>query len=489
MKNFLELIASLFGKGALSRVMGTRTNVVRFPNQESQRFITTDLNIEAASDAAVKQAYKYAEELFPSYPRMNDAEKLIFEGNLRRLDNAITDRGLKIKELEETQLPSAQLKNLKERLEKNGEDLKKTIDEKKSQSIVQGAIDDFLKTEKILDDFDRTGYVRATVRQIMREDIQAGKLKLPKEIENEIMQGLGEPIDTWRKVYGEGALEQIDSIADDLSKLRTEVQAAQMARSKFKFEPDVNRPPGSYTPEEEIESNVVPFKKKPDEPEKFAMGGNVESKGLDYLMGLSRPYATGGRVGFAAGTPKKILDLIAKANKELSKKKSMESMNPKTGELTIPKDPIKLAEEPKAGEGKFTKQQILEKIIQKTIETNPTDEYIQTTFPNFIKEIRANPELANNENVWKTFTQDFPENKRLVVYGDDTVDFFTKGEDLPKGMQQTQELSNTYGISMKEARRIKQMEPEDQVMEIKKLQVLKKRTEQAEGGLNYLMGL
>jgi hypothetical protein len=130
---------------------------------------------------------------------------------------------------------------------------------------------------------------------------------------------------------------------------------------------------------------------------------------------------------------------------------------------------------PKAGEGRFTKQQVLEKIIQKTIDANPTDEYVQTTFPNFIKEIRANPELANNENVWKTFTQDFPDNKRLVVYGDDTVDFFTKGENLPEGMRQTQELANTYGISMQEASRIKQMEPEDQVMEIKKLEVLKSK--------------
>ena len=142
---------------------------------------------------------------------------------------------------------------------------------------------------------------------------------------------------------------------------------------------------------------------------------------------------------------------------------------------------------PKAGEGRFTKQQVLEKIIQKTIETNPTDEYVQTTFPNFIKEIRANPELANNENVWKTFTQDFPDNKRLVVYGDDTVDFFTKGENLPEGMRQTQELADTYGISMQEASRIKQMEPTDQVMEIKKLEVLKKRTEQAEGGIAGLL--
>jgi hypothetical protein len=143
----------------------------------------------------------------------------------------------------------------------------------------------------------------------------------------------------------------------------------------------------------------------------------------------------------------------------------------------------------KAGEGKFTKQQVLEKIIQKTIDANPTDEYVQKTFPNFIKEIKAKPELANNENVWKTFTQDFPENKRLVVYGDDTVDFFTKGENLPEGMRQTQELANTYGISMEEATKIKQMEPTDQVMEIKKLEVLKSRTQNANGGLNYLMGL
>jgi hypothetical protein len=42
---------------------------------------------------------------------------------------------------------------------------------------------------------------------------------------------------------------------------------------------------------------------------------------------------------------------------------------------------------------------------------------------------------------------------------------------------------------MEEAMRIKQMEPEDQVMEIKKLEVLKSRTQNANGGLNYLMGL
>jgi hypothetical protein len=56
--------------------------------------------------------------------------------------------------------------------------------------------------------------------------------------------------------------------------------------------------------------------------------------------------ADGGRIGFAGGKSKAILDLIAKANKKLKGKKSMESINPKTGEVTVPKKPIRRAEEP-----------------------------------------------------------------------------------------------------------------------------------------------
>ena len=49
---------------------------------------------------------------------------------------------------------------------------------------------------------------------------------------------------------------------------------------------------------------------------------------------------------FAGGKSKTILDLIAKANKKLKGKKSMESVNPKTGEVTVPKKPIRRTEEP-----------------------------------------------------------------------------------------------------------------------------------------------
>jgi hypothetical protein len=75
-------------------------------------------------------------------------------------------------------------------------------------------------------------------------------------------------------------------------------------------------------------------------------GGTQQSLGLDYLTGMnpSEGYADGGRIGFKTGGGKKILDLINKANKELKSKKSMETVNPKTGEVTTPKEPVQVAQ-------------------------------------------------------------------------------------------------------------------------------------------------
>ena len=592
-------------------------------------------------------------------------------------------------------------------LEKAGKQLEqvgKKLEETKPEININEILQDYAKSQRAMQSEYRRGLTRATARNILFDDIKSGKIK------GMTLEQLGiakDPIEDFRKIYGENALEQLDSLTDMFAQMTGADEAARYAKTKFTFEPrkstlpetttieeakkaeqefGINKPepnkiltmpekkesfmdkirnimtrkqekPGDVTnikleidkrksiddlideynanqdrlrvPDEEggtlitydefqklskrnkeiadlleargisskpeveelkPEGIVIPFKKKP--PEEFAEGGITRTK-----------FASGGK-------GKKILDIIKNANKKLKGKKSMETINPKTGEVTVPDEFITTAEKqtkeftddemidyikkykeegptleeftkrineetgsnftpeqlahayrikvayphstpivdsqgkfiggglynppldvsisdrdtltksivqtrkakglsvpkkyqeelksaevvetpetpPKAGEGRFTKQQVLEKIIQSTIQANPTDEYVQTTFPNFIKEIRANPELANNENVWRTFTQDFPENKRLVVYGDDTVDFFTKGENLPEGMKQTEDLINTYGISMEEARRIKQMEPVDQVMEIKKLQVLKSRNQNAEGGLNYLMG-
>jgi hypothetical protein len=659
MKSLLDLIKALYGPKAISSTIGTRTNVIRLPSGKLQKYLSKELNIEAASDAAAQNAYKEMQELIPEVAKMNDGERLVFEGNLRRLKNKLEDSGLIQKENVSSGIVAIQSKI--DELKQAGKELEKVTGEKATLTDV---LNNLGASQISLSRMQDEGLVRAAARQILINDIKAGKIK---NITVSEAINMGEPLDPFRQIYGEGALEQLDSLIPNLRGLKTEVEAEKLARSKFKFEPDENRLPGSVSIEEgrkaeqefginkpakvsdfkaeatkrtsiddlidEYNANqdklrlsdeeggtaigyeefqkiqkrnediakaledkgisskveeapqaeIIPFRKKPTEPEGKADGGRIgyaygtPAMGLDYLtgMGPSKGYADGGRIGFKAGSGKKILGLISKPKKSIKEftddemiayiKKYKEEgptledftkrVNEQTGSNFTPEQlahayrvkvayphstpivdsqgkfiggglynppldvslsdretltksivqtrkakglsvPKKYQEETtapitqeKAGEGRFTKQEVLEKIIQKTIDANPTDEYVQTTFPNFIKEIRAKPELANNENVWKTFTQDFPENKRLVVYGDDTVDFFTKGENLPEGMKQTVDLADTYGISMQEARRIKQMEPTDQVMEIKKLEVLKSRTQNANGGLNYLMGL
>jgi hypothetical protein len=75
-------------------------------------------------------------------------------------------------------------------------------------------------------------------------------------------------------------------------------------------------------------------------------GGTQQPLGLDYLTGVepSEGYADGGRIGFKGGSSKKILDLINKANKELKAKKSMETIDRKTGEIGPAKEPVMTAE-------------------------------------------------------------------------------------------------------------------------------------------------
>ena len=138
----------------------------------------------------------------------------------------------------------------------------------------------------------------------------------------------------------------------------------------------------------------------------------------------------------------------------------------------------------KAGEGKFTKAQVLLERLKNTIKQNPDDKYVQETFPGFIKEIEADPKLADNPNVQEAFgLTDLSEttDQRLVEYSDGTLDFYTKGNQ--GGMESVQSLIDELGISQEEAIRIKQLEPEDQILEITKLRTLKNKPKKAKGGL------
>ena len=424
MKNLLDLIKSLYGPKALSSTLGTRTNVVIIPSSPLRRYLTKTLNIEGASDDAVIDAYKEMSQLVGNLPRMNDSEKLIFEGNLARLRNTMENRGLDTKTL------SQQLEQVEKQLEQKGKELEQAI-----KPNINDVLKDFAQAQKAYQLAQKSGYVRATAREIMREDILSKKLKLPKEVENEILNGLGNPIDVFRKAYGEDALEQLDSLGPVLGQFKTEMDAAKIARKKFNFQPKKIEAPETTTIEEakkaeqeyglnpktaevvdipekslmdkikdiftrkkaepaevknirseidkrkniddlidEYNANqdrmsltdeegetlisydefnklnrrkkeiadalenkgisskveeevkpegiVIPFKKKITEPEEKAEGGIIRSK-----------FASGGR-------GKKIKDIIDEVNKKLKGKKSMETVNPKTGEVTIPKNPV-----------------------------------------------------------------------------------------------------------------------------------------------------
>ena len=390
MKSLLDLIKSVFGPKAISSTIGTRTNVIRLPSGKLQKYLSKELNIEAASDAAAQNAYEEMKQLVPEVAKMNDAERLVFEGNLRRLKNKLESSGLIQGENVSSGITA--LESKVEQLKQAGKELEKVTGKKATLTDV---LNDLGASQQSMSRLNDEGLVRAAARQILINDIKSGKIK---NITVSEAINMGEPLDPFRQIYGEGALEQLDSLIPNLRGLKTEVDAEKLARSKFKFEPDENRLPGSVSIEEgrkaeqefginkpakvsdfkaeatkrtsiddlidEYNANqdrlrltddeggtlitypeynklkdrneaiakaledkgisskveeapqaeIIPFRKKPTEPEGKANGGAM---GLDYLTGQEPPkngYAGGGRIGFKIGSGKKLLNIISKVD-------------------------------------------------------------------------------------------------------------------------------------------------------------------------------
>jgi hypothetical protein len=439
-------IAKKFGVKP-SKVIGTQGNVVPYKKPSLVDISVDEFKLKESIDSGAMTMDKVQQE-------MEETVRLALSKNLndtelnRALNNAInierqffppsadviaagsgekvTGKGLE--ELIEKEglisppsTPIGKIQFRGKRLEQEAKDLSKEFD---IGALIKGAGKDQLAEIKLHNE----GLVRAVTRQILSEDIKAGKIK------SLTLDDLGtsrEPIDYFRKIYGENALEQLDSLTADFNKLNTEQEAASLARSKFKFEPDEFRLKGS-TSYEDVEKakttekekgffeRLFGPKKEPAEVLDITTEGNkrksvdelideynanqdrtrlldeeggskisyeefqniqkrndeiakaLEEKGIKSITepeevkteGIVIPfrkkftkpepegkaqggiigYAMGGRIGFAGGKSKTILDLIAKANKKLKGKKSMESVNPQTGEVTVPKEPVKTAE-------------------------------------------------------------------------------------------------------------------------------------------------
>jgi hypothetical protein len=284
MGGILELIKLIYGSKALSKVLGTRTNVIRLPNDELKQYTKQELNIEAASDKLAQKAKADMKELLADFPQMNDAEKLIFKGNLTRLGNklGVTQKkqgpaadvlefgtGEKVspegimsltEKAGQKSPPTTLMGNLESRikqLEASGEDLSKM----KGQTYDE-FMNDITQGQRTMIKLEDEGLVRATAREIIDKDIKSKKIKLPKEIEADFKQGGGEPIDVFRQFYGEDALEQLNSMVPDFKQMYSSKEAAEAAIKKFKFKFKADRPPGSISIEDakkaEQEFNIVP---------------------------------------------------------------------------------------------------------------------------------------------------------------------------------------------------------------------------------------
>jgi len=135
------------------------------------------------------------------------------------------------------------------------EELKKT-----SQDTTPGGImKEILKGQKVMAEGYKKGNIRTAVRWFMRQEADAGKLKLSKDdydaLQVYAQTSEGDPIEIFRRYYGEDALQQIDEIGDVFRKGESFNHYAQLLRENVhpsvltpktkglgKYDPDVLTP-------------------------------------------------------------------------------------------------------------------------------------------------------------------------------------------------------------------------------------------------------
>jgi len=269
LEQIIKLLERVYGKGVIAKNIGTRTNVVRFPKGPQGLDPTTkhfDIEGTAQKNPDLVNTIKNSiEDRIPDLSKMNDQELLNYKQNLQRLADHVDPPSAEIikagskqqatgKEIEalketsgQTYPPGTAVGDIQSRINKLkqiGQEMEKTTGEKATLTDV---LKDFGTSQGSMSRINDEGLVRAAARQILINDIKAGKIK---NITVSEAINMGEPLDPFRQIYGEGALEQLDSLIPDLRSLKTEVEAEKLARSKFKFEPDENRLPGSVSIEE-----------------------------------------------------------------------------------------------------------------------------------------------------------------------------------------------------------------------------------------------
>ena len=482
MKALLALIKKLYGSKAIQNAIGTRTNVITLPDKDTKRFLTNELNIEAASDAAVNKAFKDAEKLIPELSKLNDQEILTFTGNLQRLDNRLNPPSAPIIDIS-TKKPVAGIEKLAEErgfprgMEPDSplgqllQSSRKLDDEIAKAKSTEGKIPFTMVTPKgdvkgtaSADDlFDMitknpyrsggpldpsSGIVRTAARQILRKRLDAGEIDIPDAAERKAIaegyQGGVDPIEVFRKRFGEDALQDLDEIADELNRAGdfNEIDEILKRNKLFDVEPkkDYGYQEGSMTDEELREV----LKKSEDEtPDEFAKGG---------------------RVGFAYGSGLKLVQVLSKMGKNLKTeiKKAVDNLNP-------------------SGDKKLDADMAVDDMLENlNIDRDAVDGYdILDAYDEAYNQITKNPIEEMKGLGAPKLAERFELKKKYPGIDEDLL---TKIIDDPNPQRKAEVLA-TLDQSME---MMKQGKSSEEVVDVLKKET---RTKQAGGGVAYLMGL
>jgi len=238
MMNLFEMLQAIFGKNIMSRTIGTRTNVIKFPSNKNNP-TTTSFDVARASDnpVLIEKLKKIIADEAPYIAKMNNSEKAIYEGNVRRLHDhlvstgeikpqvsaevigigdkqPVTGKGLEdLIQTQGTVNPPTTLAGQVEQQGKKLEGLGKNLEQEFAKSKKRSAgeiLDEYFHSYREMKSIEDEGLVRAVARQIMYQDLNAGKLKVPKEVE-ETIRGMTnkDVLDEFSQWYGSAALEDL----------------------------------------------------------------------------------------------------------------------------------------------------------------------------------------------------------------------------------------------------------------------------------------
>ena len=294
--DLIQMLEKIFGKGAVSRTIGTRTNVVRFPKGKQPIDPTRgefDVEGTAAKNPDLVQTIQNSiEDRMGDITKMNDQELLTYTSNVRRLVNfkeppvqnadvikfgsgeEIKGKGLE--ELIEKQgiknpptTAAGQLETTGKRLEQLGKDFAKEFD---AETIAKQEAD---RQAMIARQYEGKGYAggvfgpsgmyRAVARDFLLDQHAKGKIKLDadtlKNLEerNYISGGqplmYADPIRVMRYHYGDDVFEKIP-----LDKIPTGARSEIIdVMSKVEAPPiktEAPKTPGGYLTPGEYRANI-----------------------------------------------------------------------------------------------------------------------------------------------------------------------------------------------------------------------------------------